>query len=76
MDKQAKMEIIESLQEKLEDAEQEIKKSHKLISELNEKTLHYEFKQDELASLDLSVLKAKVTDLKEQLRERIGSFRY
>ena len=62
-DKQAKMEMIESLHEKLEDAEQEIKKSHKLISQLNEKTLHYEFKQAELASLDISVLKAKVTDL-------------
>ena len=75
-DKQAKMEMIESLHEKLEDAEQEIKRSHKLISELNEKTLHYEFKQAELASLDISVLKAKVTDLEGTILERIGSFRY
>ena len=62
-DKQAQIEIIESLKEKLEDAEQEVKNSHKSISDLNEKTLHYEFKQAELASLDVAVLKAKVTDL-------------
>ena len=54
---------IESLHEKLEDAEQEINNSHKLNSQLNEKIVHYEFKQAELASLDTAVLKAKVTDL-------------
>ena len=62
-DKQDKSEEIESLHEKLEDAEQEIKNSHELIKKLNAKTLHYEFKQAELASMDVAVLKAKVTDL-------------
>ena len=62
-DKQAQIEIIESLKEKLEDAEQEVKNSHKSISDLNEKTLYYEFKQAELTFLDVAVLKAKVTDL-------------
>jgi len=47
----------------LEDAEQEVKNSHKSIGDLNEKTLHYEFKQAELAPLDVAVLKAKVTEL-------------
>ena len=60
---QSKKEKIESLQEKFEDAEQEIENSHKLIKELNAKTLHYEFKQAELASMDAAVLQAKVTDL-------------
>ena len=62
-DKQDKSEEIESLHEKLEDAEQEIKNSHELIKKLNAKTLHYEFKQAELASMNVAVLKAKVTDL-------------
>ena len=62
-DKKIKMVEIESLHEKLEDTEQEINNSHKLNSQLNEKIVHYEFKQAELASLDTAVLKAKVTDL-------------
>ena len=57
------MEKIESLHEKLEDAEQEIENSHELIKKLNAKTLQYEFKQAELASMDAAVLHAKVTDL-------------
>ena len=62
-DKKVEMVEIEALREKLEDAEQEIHNSHKLNSQLNEKIVHYEFKQAELASLDTAVLKAKVKDL-------------
>ena len=62
-DKQGKIGKIEALHEKLEDAEQEIKNSHELIKKLNAKTLQYEFKQAELASMDKAVLQAKVTDL-------------
>ena len=62
-DKKVEMVEIEALREKLEDAEQEIRNSHKLNSQLNEKIVHYEFKQAELASLDTAVLKAKVKDL-------------
>ena len=62
-DKQSKIEKIESLQERLEDAEQEIENSHKIVKELNAKTLHYELKQAELASMDTAVLQAKVRDL-------------
>ena len=63
LDKKVKVVEIEALHEKLEDAEQEIHNSHKLNSQLNEKIVHYEFKQAELASLDTAVLKAKVKDL-------------
>ena len=66
-DKQDKMEKIESLHEKLEDAEQEIENSHELIKKLNAKTLNYELKQAELASLDVALLKA-------QLLEKIDLF--
>ena len=62
-DKKVEMVEIEALREKLEDAEQEIHNFHKLNSQLNEKIVHYEFKQAELASLDTAVLKAKVKDL-------------
>ena len=55
----------------MEDAEQEIKNSHEVISNLNEKTLHYEFKQAELASLDVAVLKAKVTDLEKLSNKKV-----
>ena len=62
-DNRAYVEEKESLQEKLEDTEQEIENSHKLIRNLNEKILHFEFKQAELNSLDATVLKVKVTEL-------------
>ena len=53
----------ESLRERLEDAEQEINNSHNVIKNLNEQLLHYEMKQAELATLDTSLLKAKVQEL-------------
>ena len=53
----------ESLCEKLEDAEQEINNSRNVIKNLNEQLLHYEMKQAELATLDSSLLKAKVQEL-------------
>ena len=62
-DKEAVIEEKESLHEKLIDADQEIKNSHKIIRELNEKVLQYEFKHAKLASLDTAILAAKVTDL-------------
>ena len=52
-----------SLRERLEDAEQEIDNSHNIIKNLNEQLLKYEIKQAELATLDTSVLKAKVQEL-------------
>ena len=53
----------ESLRERLEDAEQEINNSRKVIKNLNEQLLHYEMKQAELANLDTFLLKAKVQEL-------------
>ena len=62
-DKKAAIEEKNPLHEKLIDADQEIRKSHKMIKDLNEKILHYEFKHAKLASLDTAILTAKVTDL-------------
>ena len=62
-DKEANIEEKESLHEKLIDADQEIQNTRKIIRELNEKLLQYEFKHAKLASLDTAILKAKVTDL-------------
>ena len=53
----------DSLRERLEDAEQETDNSRNVIKTLNEKLLHYEMKQAELATLDTYVLKAKVQEL-------------
>ena len=53
----------EQLKEKLEDAEQATDNYSTMLSDLNKKLLHYEFKLADLASLDTAVLKARVKEL-------------
>ena len=62
-----------TLREKLVDAEQEIKNSHRLTQSQHKELLRYEFKQAELATLDTAVLKVKVKDLENSIagKERI-----
>ena len=70
-DEKGVIEKNECLNGKLEDAEQAIENLNSLTRSLNEKLLHYEQKQADLAQLDTAVLNAKVRELEDTVNGKL-----